>query len=118
MTDLAASQPVKVGSGTAAREILVYELTPLEYRKILLGTASLSDDTDAESIARFQIDQVLLDEVSLSDLALFVRLSVSEVEALPPSAIKKLVAKAKELNPDFFAALVKLATLQSARSPS
>jgi hypothetical protein len=118
MTDLAASQPVKVGSGAAARDILVYELTPLEYRKILLGTTSLAQGADAETIARYQIDQALLAEVSLSDLALFVRLPVAEVEVLPPSTLKKLLAKAKELNPDFFDALVRLATPQSALSPS
>lgn len=118
MTDLAASQPVKVGSGAAARDILVYELTPLEYRKILLGTASLPEDADAESIARYQIDQVLLADVSLSDLALFVRLPVTELEALPPGVLKKLLAKAKEMNPDFFDALVRLATPQSEPSPS
>jgi len=118
MTDLAASQPVKVGSGTAARDILVYELTPLEYRKILLGTASLADDADVESIARYQIDQALLADVSLSDLALFVRLPVAELEVLPAGALKKLLAKAKEMNPDFFDALARLASLQSAPSPT
>ena len=118
MTDLAASQPVKVGLGTAARDILVYELTPLEYRKILLGTASLPEDADAESIARYEIDQRLLGEVSLSYLALFVRLPVAELEALPAGALKRLLAKAQELNPDFFGALMKLGSLQSEPSPS
>ncbi|MBU1330872.1 MAG: hypothetical protein KJ884_04855 [Gammaproteobacteria bacterium] len=113
MSDLAASQPVTVGSGAAARQILVYELTPVEYRKILIGTTSLAEEADAETIARYQLDQVLLGEVSLSDLALFVRLPVSELEMLPPTQLRKLLAKAKELNPDFFAALVRLATHQS-----
>ena len=114
MSDLAARGVATIGSGEVARDIVVYELTPAQMRQVLMNISWPGEGADVEALARYQIDQVLFEECSLTDLALFTRLPVAEIEALPASQLKKLLEKAKELNPDFFSALARLGKRQSA----
>lgn len=115
MSDLAARGVATIGAGETARDVVVYELTPAQMRQILMNTSWPGAEADAEALARYQIDQMLFEECSLTDLALFSRLPVAELEDLPPSQLKKLLEKAKELNPDFFNALARLEKRQSER---
>lgn len=113
MSDLAARAVATIGAGETARDVVVYELTPAQMRQVLMNTSWPGDGADAEALARYQIDQMLFEECSITDLALFSRLPVAELEDLPPTQLKKLLEKAKELNPDFFSALARLEKRQS-----
>lgn len=113
MSDLAASAPVTIGDGDKARDILVYEITPRQMRELLLQNPWPGDGADQEALWRYQIDMKLFDECSLTDLASFTRRPLSEIEDIPPKQLRKILAKAKELNPDFFSALAPKAAPQS-----
>ncbi|MBU1282706.1 MAG: hypothetical protein KJ989_12965 [Gammaproteobacteria bacterium] len=115
MSDLAARGVATIGAGETARDVVVYELTPAQMRQVLMNLNWPGEDADKEALARYQIDQALFEECSITDLALFSRLPVTELEELPPSQLKKLLEKAKELNPDFFSALARLEKRQSER---
>ncbi len=105
MSDLAAKAVVTIGEGKAARDIPVTELTPAGMRQMLLADPWPGADASAEQLARYQIDVSLFKECRLTDLAVFTGLPLREVEEIPPSQLRKLLDKAKDLNPDFFSAL-------------
>ena len=113
MSELAASDSVQLGEGVGARHIRVYELTPAQMRQMLIGNRPPGDGASEDEIARYQIGATLFDDITLADLALFTRTDQAELEEIPPSHLKRLVAKCKELNPDFFAALGRMAFPQS-----
>ena len=113
MSDLVARGHVTVGDGDNARDLMVYEITPVQMRQVLLNLGWPGAEATPDEIARYQISQVLFEDCSLDDLALFTRLPADELEAMPPSYLRKILAKAKELNPDFFGALERLASRQS-----
>lgn len=115
MSDLAARAVATIGAGETARDVVVYELTPAQMRQMLMKSSYPGEGATAEAMARYQIDQMLFEECSITDLSLFSRLPVAELEELPPSQLKKLLEKAKELNPDFFSALARLEKRQSER---
>jgi hypothetical protein len=114
MSDLVARAVATIGSGETARDVVIYELTPAQMRQVLIGSGWPGEGADAEALARYQIDQMLFEECTLSDLALFSRLPIAELEGIPPTELRKLLAKAKELNPDFFSALARMQKRQSA----
>lgn len=113
MSDLAASATVTIGQGRSARDILVYELTPKQMRELLLNNPWPGPEAGQDEIWRYQIDMKLFEDCSLSDLALITRLPLASVEDIPPTQLRKIIAKAKEINPDFFSALERLADPQS-----
>lgn len=113
MSDLVARAIATIGSGDTARDVVVYEITPAQMRQVLLGAGWPGEGADAEALVRYQIDQMLFEECSLTDLALFSRLPVAELEGMPPSELRKLLEKAKELNPHFFSALARMQRRQS-----
>jgi hypothetical protein len=105
MSDLAAKAVVTLGEGAAIRHIPVIELTPAGMRQMLLADPWPGPDASAEDHARYRIDVTLFEECRLTDLAVFTGLPVNELEHIPPSQLRKLLDKAKDLNPDFFRAL-------------
>jgi hypothetical protein len=113
MSDMAARDVVTIGAGENARDVIVYELTPVDYRSILMGTQWPADDAEPEEVARAQVSAMLFEDCSIASLGRFTRLPQAELEALPAGALRKLRDKARELNPDFFSALDRAAARQS-----
>lgn len=113
MSDLAAKGVVTLGEGEGKVEVIVSELTPGQMRQMLLTSPWPGEDASEEDVARYRVDVWLFEECRLSDLALYTNLKITELEALPPTQLRKLLAKAKELNPDFFGALGRMAEAQS-----
>ena len=113
MSELAATGVVTIGEGASARHIPVIELTPAGMRQLLLSDPWPGDEAPAEALARYRIDVALFEECRLTDLAVFTGLPLSELEDIPPSQLRKILSKAKDLNPDFFRALRKGGEAQS-----
>lgn len=113
MSDWAAKGVAMIGEGETKRDVIVSEITPAQMRQVMLASPWPGDDADAEALARYQVDVWLFEGCRLTDLAMFTSLSLAELEETPPSQLKKLLAKAKELNPDFFSALGRMAEAQS-----
>lgn len=115
MSELAIKAVATIGKGDSARDVVVKELTPAMLRG-LLSSASLSKQpsTDDEA-ARMQVDAWLFEDCRLSDLVAFTDLTLEQVEALPPSQLKVIKQKVKEINPDFFSALERMAKARSTR---
>lgn len=113
MHEWAAKGVATIGEGKNTRDVAVSEITPAQMRQLLMASPWPGDDAGPEALARYQVDVWLFDDCRLTDLALFTGLPVAELEEIPPSQLKKLRAKAKELNPDFFSALGRMAEAQS-----
>lgn len=109
MSDLAMKEVVDIGG----REVIVRELTPASVRRLLMAAPLPAVDAGEEAFAAYRIDAWLFEECRLSDLAVFTNLSQTELEGLPPSQLRKLIAEAKRLNPDFFNALDRMAKARS-----
>lgn len=77
--------------------ITVRELTVADVRQWL------ADAEKAEADGVDVVGSLLLDDISLADLTQMTDASVSDLDALPLSALHKVVDAAKSLNPDFFA---------------
>lgn len=118
MSDMAARDVVTIGSGDNARDVIVYELTPVDYRAILMTDPWPGEGAPSEELYRAQVSSMLFEDCTLASLARFTRLAQSELEVLPAGALRKLRDKARELNPDFFSALDRMAAPQGKRSPS
>ncbi|WP_462383390.1 hypothetical protein [Pseudomonas sp. Marseille-QA0892] len=112
MSDLAVKAVVTVGEGSGRRDIVVTELTPALMRQVLMNNPWPGDQPDDEAVARYQVDVWLFDDCRLSDLAVFTNLTIFDLEALPPSQLRKVLSKAKEINPDFFSALDRMKSAQ------
>lgn len=114
MSDLIGKGIASIVEGGRQRDVVVYELSPVELRQILLNSAAWPGaSATPEELARYQIDVTLMGDISLTDLAVFARLPVAELEAILPSQLDKIRSKARELNPFFFAALERMAPRQS-----
>lgn len=113
MSDLAAKAVVTLGEGNAARHIPVIELTPAGMRQMLLADPWPGAEATAEEIARYRIDVTLFPDCRLTDLTVFTGLPLHELEQIPASQLRKLIDKAKDLNPDFFRALRMVGEAQS-----
>lgn len=113
MSDLAIREVITIGNDDPPREVVVRELTPALLRKLLVGSSLSSVPTDEEGVARMQIDAWLFEDCRLSDLVAFTDLTIEQVEALPPSQLKVIKKKVKDLNPDFFSALGRMAAVRS-----
>ncbi len=105
MSELAMSAVVNLGE----REVIVRELTPAGARRLLMANPLPAPDAGEEAFAAYRVDAWLFEECRISDLTVFTSLGQSELEALPPSQLRKLISKARELNPDFFSALERMA---------
>lgn len=113
MSDMAAKGVATIGEGKNSRDVVVSEITPAKMRELLMARPWPGEDASQEAMARYQVDVWLFEDCRLTDLALFTSLPLTELEEIPPSQLKKLLAKAKELNPDFFSALGRMAEAQS-----
>lgn len=112
MADLALKEIIDIG----VREVIVRELTPAGARKLLMANPLPSPDAGEEAFAAYRLDAWMFEECRISDLTVFTNLTQTDLEALPPSQIRKLISEAKRLNPDFFSALERMAKAQSSYS--
>lgn len=92
---IAREKQTKIGDG---RTVTVRELTVAEIRRWLLD---MSDDAAAETDVDV-VDQLLLDDVALGDIARMTDLPVDEMDAMSPSDLRALAKVCRELNADFF----------------
>ncbi len=113
MSELAAKGVATIGEGDTKRDVVVSELTPAQMRQVMLASPWPGAEATPEAMARYQVDVWLFKDCRLTDLAMFTNLPLAELEEIPPSQLKKLLAKAKEMNPDFFDAQVRMAEAQS-----
>lgn len=81
--------------------VQVRELTIAEIRAWLAGKAALGD----------LVDSSLFEEFSLSDLAVLTNLQPADIDALTPGQIRVVMAKAQEINQDFFAMRARMVTM-------
>lgn len=75
------------------REVRVFELTVSEIRAWLAG--AIEGDVDV-------VDQLLFEDVSLTELRKFTDLTEAEVDAAAPSELRAIKDFCKEVNRDFF----------------
>jgi len=112
MSESAAKGVVTIGKGDSARDVVVSELTVAQMRQLLMANPWPGDDADAEALAHYQLDVQLFEDCRLTDLSIMANLSREQLGELTGSELRKILGKAKELNPDFFAALGRLAKAQ------
>ncbi|MGF6694755.1 hypothetical protein M2318_004844 [Metapseudomonas resinovorans] len=109
MSEMAAKGVVTIGEGEGRRDIVVSELTPAQMRQVILANPWPGETGEPEAYAGYQIDSHLFADCRLTDLAIFTGLKVSDFDDVPPSQLRKVLDKAKELNPDFFGAMARMA---------
>ncbi|WP_305590633.1 hypothetical protein [Pseudomonas sp.] len=97
MNDLGNTEVVAVGG----KEVVCRELTVAGLRKVM-----------AESGGTDLANNLLFEELRLSDLPAFTTLTADDVNALRPSEVAAVIAGCKKANPDFFAMLARVRKLQ------
>lgn len=115
MSDAAAKAVVSVGNGDSARDVVVSELTVAQMRQLMMASPWPGEGASHEELVHYQLDVQLFEDCRLTDLTVLASLSREQLSELTGSELRKIISKAKELNPDFFAALGRLAKAQSAR---
>lgn len=113
MSDSAAKGVVSVGAEGSRRDIVVSELTVAQMRQVMMLNTWPGDDASQDDLMHYRLDNCLLDGCRLSDLGVMANLKKEEISQLTGGELRKVLAKAKELNPDFFGALARLAAAQS-----
>lgn len=113
MSNSAAKRVVPVGADNTKRDIVVSEMTVVQMRQLMMLSTWPGDDAAQEDLTHYQLDNYLFDDCRLCDLAFMANLSKEEISQLTGSELRKLRAKAKELNPDFFSALERMAAARS-----
>ncbi len=113
MSDSAAKGVVSVGPQDNRRDIVVSELTVAQMRQVMLLNTWPGDDPSQEDLMHYQLDNFLFDGCRLSDLGVMANLKKEEISQLTGTELHKVLAKAKELNADFFGALVRMKAAQS-----
>lgn len=113
MSDSAAKGVVSVGPEDNRRDIVVSELTVAQMRQVMMLNPWPGDDASQDELMHYQLDNFLFDGCRLSDLGVMANLKKEELSQLTGGELRKLLAKAKELNPDFFSALARMAAARS-----
>lgn len=113
MSDSAAHGVVPVGPEDNRKKIVVSELTVAQMRQVMLQNLWPGDDATPEELTNYQLDNFLFEDCRLSDLSIIAGLERDDLDGLTGSELRKVLAKAKELNPDFFGALVRMAKVRS-----
>lgn len=113
MSDSAAKGVVSVGSEENRRDIVVSELTVAQMRQVMMLNTWPGEEACQDELMHYQLDNYLFDGCRLSDLGVMANLKKEEISQLTGSELRKVLAKAKELNPDFFGALVRMKAGQS-----
>ncbi|UQY33820.1 hypothetical protein K8U54_19210 [Pseudomonas fulva] len=113
MSDSAAKGVVSVGSEDNRRDIVVSELTVAQMRQVIMHDSWPGTDATPEDLAHYQLDNLLLEGCRLSDLGVMANLTKADIGGLTGGELRKVLAKAKELNPDFFSALARAASARS-----
>lgn len=78
------------------REVKVIELTVSEIRGWLAEVGAKKEGIDIA-------DQLLFEDVALSELQKMTDLTAAEIDGAPPSELRTILAKCREVNSDFFA---------------
>lgn len=89
------TKTIEVGTGLAARAVIVRELTVGEVRAWLKRAA--------ESTGGDLVDDGLIDEIALHDLVAMTDLRIEQLDELTPNQVRQLLAACQEVNKDFFA---------------
>ena len=113
MSDSAAKDVVRVGPEENRRDIVVSELTVAQMRQVMMLNTWPGDEASQDELMHYQLDNFLFEGCRLSDLGLMANLKKEELSQLTGSELRKVLAKAKELNPDFFSALARMAAARS-----
>lgn len=82
------------------RKIVCSELTVAQARQFMLSPGT------------GVVDDLLFDDVRLSDLPLFTGLADDEISEMVPSELTLIVEGCREANPDFFRMLAKAASIR------
>ena len=86
------------------REVKVIELTVSEIRGWLAEVGAKKEGIDIA-------DQLLFEDVALSELQKMTDLTAAEIDGAPPSELRTILAKCREVNSDFFALRSRLMTV-------
>lgn len=89
------------------KPVIVREMTVMQVRQWLADMQQLGDQRDL-------IGEALLGECALSDLQRMTTLTAAAIDALRPSQLREVLAVCKELNPDFFGLMRRLAMAPAA----
>lgn len=113
MTDSAAKAVVTLREGEEKLEVVVRELTVAQMRQAMLQDPFPGAEASPEDNCYYQLDCTLFQDCRLCDLSLMTSLDKDAICGLTGGELRKILAKAKELNPDFFGALGRLARAKS-----
>lgn len=91
MAQVTNSREVQIGD----RSVIVREMTVRDVRNWL------ADVSAAGPLVNW-IDETLMHDISLGDLARMTSLEVDEMDAWRPSELQQVIDVARELNPHFF----------------
>lgn len=105
MSDASGKAVVTVGKGDAAFDVVVSELTVAQMRQVIMSNPWPGDGASEEDLVHYQLDNYLFEDCRLCDLSVMANLEKAKLSSLTGSELRKILAKAKELNPDFFAAV-------------
>lgn len=92
MAQVTNSREVQIGD----RSVIVREMTVGDVRNWLA-------DIGTEDAAMSWVDDGLMGDISLRDLARMTSLKVDEMDVWRPSDLQQVIEVARELNPHFFA---------------
>lgn len=113
MSESAAKGVVTVGTAPRTRDIVVSELTVAQMRQVILQNPWPGADAKPEDLVDYQLDNFLFADCRLCDLSIIANLKKADLSKLTGSELRRIRAKAKELNPDFFDALGRMAQARS-----
>ncbi|SDJ61378.1 hypothetical protein [Pseudomonas indica] len=105
MSDASGKAVVTVGKGDSAWDVVVSELTVAQMRQVMLNNPWPGEEASEEDLVHYQLDNFLFEDCRLCDLSVIAGLDKAKLSTLTGSDLRKILAKAKELNPDFFGAL-------------
>jgi hypothetical protein len=81
-------------------------------RQVILNNPWPGEEAAPEDLVHYQLDNYLFDDCRLCDLSVMACLNKETLDRLTGSDLRKILAKAKELNPDFFAAMGRMAAVR------
>lgn len=105
MSDASGKAVVTVGKGDSVFDVVVSELTVAQMRQVIMSNPWPGEGASEEDLAHYQLENYLFEDCRLCDLSVMANLDKASLSGLTGSELRKILAKAKELNPDFFAAV-------------
>lgn len=98
MSSIGKSTIIALGDG---RKVVCSELTVAQARQFMLSPSTGI------------VEDLLFDDIRLSDLPLFTDLTDEEISGMVPSELSLIVGGCREANPDFFRMLAKAASYRT-----